>query len=149
MKHTEVDEDAFTREMKLVVAETIKELHATDTGIRFKKPNTIHGWLAVTLACIALSGFVGSSIIFLNNVSTHHQLPAHSGTKKLLEEVAEIHELHSKDQVFHIKEERLQLQILAETAPIHEKVSVIKEDVKAIETKVDILLDREFKRNAN
>lgn len=147
MKHTEGDEDDFTREMKLVVAETIKELHAVDTGIRFKKPSTIQGWMAVTLAGITLTGFFGSSIVFLNKVSTHHKLPAHVGVEAIIEELENIHALHIIDQNLHIKEERLQLQILEETQPIHEKLGVIKEDVKAIETKVDILLDREFKRN--
>jgi len=147
MKHTEVDEDAFTREMKLVVAETIKELHAADTGIRFKKPSTIQGWMAVTLAGITLTGFFGSSIVFLNKVSTHHKLPAHVGVESIIKDLEDIHALHVRDQNFHIKEEQLQLQILAETRPIHEKLGVIREDVKGIETKVDILLDREFKRN--
>ena len=147
MKHTEVDEDDFTREMKIVVAQTIKELHATDTGIRFKKPTTIQGWMAVTLASITLAGFFGSSIVFLNNVSSHHKLPSHQGAEKLVEAVTMTLEAHENNERHHIKEEAVLLQILEETTPIHEKLGVIKEDIKAIETKVDILLDREFKRS--
>ena len=141
------DSDEFTCQIKNVVSETIKELHAADTGIRFKKPTTIQGWMAVTLAGITLTGFFGSSIVFLNKVSTHHKLPTHVGVKSIIEDIENIHTMHLNDQNFHIKEERLQLKILEETQPIHEKLGVIKEDVKAIETKVDILLDREFKRN--
>ena len=61
--------DTFKFEIKEVVAETIKELHAADTGIRFKKPTTVQGWLAISIATITIISFFISSIIFLNEVT--------------------------------------------------------------------------------
>lgn len=139
-------EEDFKFEIKSVVAETIKELHAADTGIRFKKPTTIQGWLAVSIATITILGFFISSIIFLNEVTQHHKKTAHDGAMTIVDDVRELHESHVKNDDFHRKEEQLQLQILRETKPIVEKIAEVKEDVKAIETKVDILLDREFQR---
>jgi hypothetical protein len=141
------DSDEFTCQIKNVVSETIKELHAADTGIRFKKPTTIQGWMAVTLAGITIIGFFISSIIFLNEVTQHHKKVAHDGTYSLVEGVEELHRIHVSNEEFHRREEQLQLQILKETKPIVEKINEVKEDVRSIETKVDILIDREFKRN--
>jgi hypothetical protein len=139
--------DTFKFEIKEVVAETIKELHAADTGIRFKKPTTVQGWLAISIATITIISFFISSIIFLNEVTQHHKKIAHDGAFKIVDDVQRLHDRHVENDEFHRKEEQLQLQILRETRPLIEKLGEVKEDVKAIETKVDILIDREFARN--
>ena len=141
-----MDKHEVTQEIKDIIAETITELHQDKVGVEFKKPTTLQGWLAVCFSISLVIGFFVTSAVFLNKVTNHHTEIAHEGTLKLLEKLDKADQDHKSDNSFHRREEQLQLQILQETKPIYQKLNDVKRDVNTIETKVDILIDREFKK---
>lgn len=140
--------DTHADEIKKIVSDTIREVHEAQS-IKLSKPNTLRGWL-MTLGIIGgFIGFLWSAIIFLDNIANHHEQPYHIGAEKLVLAIEEKHEEHVKRHEEHVannelhrREEQLQLQILRETKPIKESIQTIKQDVRSIETKVDILIDR-------
>jgi len=140
--------DTHADEIKKIVSDTIREVHEAQS-IRLSKPNTLRGWL-MTLGIIGgFIGFLWSAIIFLDNIANHHEQPYHIGAEKLVLAIEEKHEgqvkrheEHVANNELHRREEQLQLQILRETKPIKESIQTIKQDVRSIETKVDILIDR-------
>ena len=131
--------------IKSIIGETIKELHAQDTGIRFKKPETIQGWIFILSACCGAVAFLFSAVIFLNDVAKHHKSPYHEGAERLVEDVTLLHTDHNQSNEIHPTQGDIQLQILKETKPIKEDIQVIKQDIRSIETKVDILIDRQYR----
>lgn len=135
-------------EIKKIVAETIREVHEAQ-AIRFTKPATFRGWLMTVGILCGFLGFIWSAIVFLDDIANHHEQPYHVGAEKLVmaieekhEEQVKLHHQHVTDNELHRREEQLQLQILKETRPIRDDIQVIKQDVRSIETKLDIIIDR-------
>lgn len=134
-----------SEEIHDIVATTIKEVHEAQ-AIRFSKPETLRGWMLVIALVGACVGFIWTSIVFLNDVAEHHKQPYHPGAEELVKAVKQAHIDHINDNEHHRREEQLQLQILKETKPITEDIHDIKEDVRSIETKLDIIIDRQIRR---
>lgn len=129
-------------DIKAAVSETIKELHEAQ-AVKIKKPETLQGWLWTIGAIGGFIAFIVSTIIYLDSISQHHKLPVHPGAQEIIEEIKHMNRQHALDTEVHRSEEHLQLQILRETRPIQEDIHLIKEDVRSIQTKVDILIDRQ------
>lgn len=128
-------------DIQAIVAATIKEVHEAQ-AIRFEKPTTLRGWMMTIGLVGGLIGFLFTAAVFLNRVADHHKQPYHEGAEVLVTAIEEAHINHTKSNEFHRREEQLQLQILKETKPITDSIQVIKQDVRSIETKLDILIDR-------
>src|SRR5210317_694549 len=108
---SEEKKDLQAEEVKTIIAETIKELHANEAQLQFKKPTTIQGWFYIGLAFCSIVGIVWSAIIFLNNVAIHAKAPYHAGTPALVAEMTSSHEQHATSQELHHTEEHLNLQM--------------------------------------
>jgi len=128
-----MDED-----IKKVVSETIKELHA-DKSVQLRWPTTVQGWVYVVLGLGTVVGFLASTVVILNRISHHPDQPFHPGAKDLIEEF--------KEDI--PTEEQLELKIIRETEPIKSDIQGLREDVGRIQTSVDILVEdaRERRRN--
>ena len=140
MSTGKVDQD----DIQTIVAATIKEVHEAQ-AIKLEKPTTLRGWMMTIGLVGGLIGFLFTSAVFLNRVADHHKQPYHEGAEVLVSAIEEAHINHTKNNEFHRREEQLQLQILKETKPITESIQVIKQDVRSIETKLDILIDRNIR----
>lgn len=133
-------------DIKNIISATIKELHANEAQVQFKKPTTIQGWFYICLAFCSIVGLTWSSIIFLNNVATHSKIPYHHGTEDLVSKLHEDHLKHATSEDLHHREEQLELKIVEQVKPIKEILRVIqinqanqqaqqhyfKEDVKSV-----------------
>lgn len=134
-------------DLKKVISEVIEEFSSRNNRtIKFKKPETIQGWLVLIITFFSIIGFMFTSIVFLNDISNHHKIPSHDGTNKILKELNKNLNDHRTDTAIHRNDDVLKLKIMQETQPIIKEIGEVKEDVRSIETKVDILLNREFER---
>ena len=125
--------DIHAEEIKSIISETIKELHANEAQLQFKKPTTVQGWFYIGLAFCSLVGIAWSSIIFLNNVATHNKAPYHKGTPELIAQMTESHAAHATSEELHHTEEHLNLQIHEEVAPIKNKLITIQTNQATIQ----------------
>jgi len=125
--------DIHAEEIKSIISETIKELHANEAQLQFKKPTTVQGWFYIGLALCSLAGIAWSSIIFLNNVATHNKAPYHKGTRELIAQMTESHAAHATSEELHHTEEHLNLQIHEEVAPIKNKLITIQTNQATIQ----------------
>ena len=125
--------DIHAEEIKSIISETIKELHANEAQLQFKKPTTIQGWFYIGLAFCSLVGIAWSSIVFLNNVATHNNAPYHKGTPELIAQMTESHAAHATSQELHHTEEHLNIQIHEEVQPIKDKLISIQTNQATIQ----------------
>ena len=133
-------------DIKEVITATIKELQQ-DASIQLRKPTTLSGWLGVLTTIGIVVGFMWTSVVYLNKISDHHNLPYHSGSEELVAELKPIIEAHASSEELHKGEAELELQIIKATRPIETKVNQIGMDVQRIQTNVDILLEDSRRRN--
>lgn len=125
--------DIHAEEIKSIISETIKELHANEAQLQFKKPTTVQGWFYIGLAFCSLVGIAWSSIIFLNNVATHNNAPYHKGTPELIAQMTESHAAHATSEELHHTEEHLNLQMHEEVQPIKDKLISIQTNQATIQ----------------
>jgi hypothetical protein len=130
---SEEKKDLQSEEIKTIISETIKELHANEAQLQFKKPTTIQGWFYISVAFCSIVGIIWSSIIFLNNVATHNKVPYHKGTPELIAKMTESHSAHATSQELHHTEEHLNVQMHEEVAPIKEKLITIQTNQATIQ----------------
>jgi hypothetical protein len=130
---SEEKKDLQSEEIKTIISETIKELHANEAQLQFKKPTTIQGWFYISVAFCSIVGIIWSSIIFLNNVATHNKAPYHKGTPELIAQMTESHSAHATSQELHHTEEHLNVQMHEEVAPIKEKLITIQTNQATIQ----------------
>ena len=138
---TDKQQEKQTQAIRDIVAATIKEVHEAQ-AIRFTRPATLRGWMMTVGMVAGFVAFLWSGVVFLNDVASHHEQPYHTGAEELVTAVKEAHIEHVQNTELHRREEQLQLQILRETKPINEDIQEIKQDVRSIQTKLDIIIDR-------
>lgn len=141
-----VDKDEH---IKSIITSTIHELHADD-ALKLKKPQTLQGWLYVIATIGGIIGFMAAGIVKLNDIAKHAEEPHHAGVEKLVEEFQKEMTKHSDDSNIHRTEAELELALIKETEPIRQDINTIKQDVRAIQRSVDILVeDNRRKKNNN
>ena len=91
----------------------------------------MQGWVYVILGVGSILAFMWTSVVFLNRLSHHPDLPHHAGTEKAIAEL----------KAGQRTDAELKLSILEETAPIRAKIDVLRDDVSRIQTNVDILVE--------
>jgi len=96
-------------DIKEVITATIKELHE-DNSVQLRKPTTLSGWLGVITTVGIIVGFMWTSIVYLNKISDHHNLPYHTGAEKLVAELKPLVESHATSEDLHKGEAELELQ---------------------------------------
>lgn len=128
-------------EIELVVKETISKVETRDKLV-FSRPTTMRGWVYVVATIGGIVSFLASSIIHINKVVEHHNLPYHPGTAELVAKVQEAIDAHINDEAHHIRRTDVKLQILEETRPMKDDIQNIKEDIGVIKTNINLLLDR-------
>ena len=133
-------------DLQQIINATINQIHEAQ-AVKLQRPNTIRGWMMIMGMIAGLIGFIWTSVVFLNDVAEHHTQPYHPGAEELVTAVKQAHLDHIQTNELHRREEQLQLQILKETKPITESIQVIKQDVRSIETKLDIIIDRQTRNN--
>lgn len=133
-------------EVKKVINETITAVRKEKVVIKLAAPTTLHGWLLLCLAFGAVGGAVWKSFEFIHVVTKHHEAPHHAGAAQLVERIEQSVAKHIEEGQ-HIHEAELEMKIVKQTEPIKRDIQLIQQDVGAIRTRVDILLDREERRN--
>jgi len=121
-------------DIKDIISATIKELHASDTRVQFKKPTTVQGWFYVGLTFSSIVGLIWTSIIFLNNVATHAEAPYHHGTEELVASLHADHMSHATSEELHHREEQLELKMVEQVKPIKENLRTIQLNQANIQT---------------
>ena len=137
---------ATDAEVRAIIAETIGQLHADEAQLLLKKPQTIQAWLYIVLAIAGIIGFMWASVVYLNDIAEHSKAAHHEGTEEILAEIRQDHVNHIYDKELHRGEAELELTIMKSTEPLKNDISKIKEDVRQIQSSVDILVDH-VKRN--
>lgn len=117
-------------EIKAVIAETIAQVQSENV-VLVGRPTTLQGWVYIILGISSIVGAIWMAVVFLNRVAVHHEQPHHEGTAIALEEIKSNHRSDAE----------LKLTIMEQTAPISEKVDVLRDDVSRIQTSVDILVE--------
>lgn len=138
---------ATDEEVKTIIQETISQLHAEDAQLLLKKPRTIQGWVYVLIGLGSIVAFMWGSVVFLNDIAEHSKAAHHEGTEEILAEIRQDHVNHIYDKELHRGEAELELKILKATEPLKNDISNIKEDVRQIQSSVDILVDHVKNRN--
>lgn len=128
-------------EVKAIIQETISQLHADDAQLLLKKPKTLQGWVYIVLGIGSIIAFMWGSVIFLNDIAEHSKAAHHEGTETILQEIRQDHVNHIYDKELHRGEAELELTIMKSTEPLKNDISNIKEDVRQIQSSVDILVD--------
>lgn len=128
-------------EVRAIIQETISQLHADDAQLLLKKPKTLQGWVYIVIGIGSIIAFMWGSVIFLNDIAEHSKAPHHEGTEKILQEIRQDHVNHIYDKELHRGEAELELTIMKSTEPLKNDISNIKEDVRQIQSSVDILVD--------
>lgn len=128
-------------EVKAIIQETISQLHADDAQLLLKKPKTLQGWVYIVLGIGSIIAFMWGSVIFLNDIAEHSKAAHHEGTEQILTEIRQDHVNHIYDKELHRGEAELELTIMKSTEPLKNDISNIKEDVRQIQSSVDILVD--------
>ena len=133
-------------EVRAIIQETISQLHADDAQLLLKKPKTLQGWVYIVIGIGSIIAFMWGSVIFLNDIAEHSKAAHHEGTEQILQEIRQDHVNHIYDKELHRGEAELELTIMKSTEPLKNDISNIKEDVRQIQSSVDILVDH-VKRN--
>ena len=128
-------------EVKAIIQETIAQLHADDAQLLLKKPKTLQGWVYIVIGIGSIIAFMWGSVIFLNDIAEHSKAAHHEGTEQILQEIRQDHVNHIYDKELHRGEAELELTIMKSTEPLKNDISNIKEDVRQIQSSVDILVD--------
>ena len=128
-------------EVRAIIQETIAQLHADDAQLLLKKPKTLQGWVYIVLGIGSIIAFMWGSVIFLNDIAEHSKAAHHEGTEQILQEIRQDHVNHIYDKELHRGEAELELTIMKSTEPLKNDISNIKEDVRQIQSSVDILVD--------
>ena len=128
-------------EVKAIIQETIAQLHADDPQLLLKKPKTLQGWVYIVIGIGSIIAFMWGSVIFLNDIAEHSKAAHHEGTEQILQEIRQDHVNHIYDKELHRGEAELELTIMKSTEPLKNDISNIKEDVRQIQSSVDILVD--------
>lgn len=128
-------------EVKAIIQETISQLHADDAQLLLKKPKTLQGWVYIVIGIGSIIAFMWGSVIFLNDIAEHSKAAHHEGTEQILQEIRQDHVNHIYDKELHRGEAELELTIMKSTEPLKNDISNIKEDVRQIQSSVDILVD--------
>jgi len=137
---------ATDEEVKTIIQETISQLHAEDAQLLLKKPKTLQGWVYILVGLGSIIAFMWGSVVFLNEIAEHSKAAHHEGTEDILAEIRQDHVNHIYDKELHRGEAELELKIMKSTEPLKNDISNIKEDVRQIQSSVDILVDH-VKRN--
>ena len=128
-------------DVKAIIQETISQLHADDAQLLFKKPKTLQGWVYIVIGIGSIIAFMWGSVVFLNDIAEHSKAAHHEGTEEILKKIRQDHVNHIYDKELHRGEAELELKILKATEPLKNDISNIKEDVRQIQSSVDILVD--------
>ena len=128
-------------EVRAIIQETIAQLHADDAQLLLKKPKTLQGWVYIVIGIGSIIAFMWGSVIFLNDIAEHSKAAHHEGTEQILQEIRQDHVNHIYDKELHRGEAELELTIMKSTEPLKNDISNIKEDVRQIQSSVDILVD--------
>ena len=128
-------------DVKAIIQETIAQLHADDAQLLLKKPKTLQGWVYIVIGIGSIIAFMWGSVIFLNDIAEHSKAAHHEGTEQILQEIRQDHVNHIYDKELHRGEAELELTIMKSTEPLKNDISNIKEDVRQIQSSVDILVD--------
>ena len=126
--------------IKAIIAQTITELHANN-AVQLQKPKTLQGWIYVIAGIVGAIGFLGSGVVYLNNIAKHAEAPHHEGVEVLVQKFTDVQNAHTNDRDVHRTDAELQLRLMQETAPIKEDLNSIKVDVREIQRSVDILVE--------
>ena len=135
-------------EIKRVVQDTVATFGEQKVGIKLTRPETLQGWLGLVIAITAISTIIWKSFSFIHVVSKHHELPNHAGAEVLVERIEQSVAKHINEGD-HIHQAELEMKIIRQTEPMKIDIQRIQQDVGAIKTTVDILLDREERRGEN
>lgn len=140
---------ASDAEVKAIIAETISALHADEAQLLFKKPRTLHAWIYIALGLGAIIAFCWGAVVFLNDIAQHSKAPHHEGTLQVLNEIKGNNEQHHYNEELHRGKAELELKILRDTEPIRQDLSTLKDDVRQIQSSVDILVEDARRRRNN
>lgn len=123
-----------SNEVKALISATISEFNEKNSGIQFKRPTTLQGWLYLFLGFSSITAILWTGIVFLNNVANHSKSPYHQGTEELVEALHQDHIIHAKSEELHQRSELLQMQTAEQIRPIKEDLRDIQINQVNIQT---------------
>lgn len=127
--------------IKAVIKDTILEFEGRNK-LQFQKPTTFQGWMYVVLAVGSAVALIWGAVVNLHKISEHHKIPHHAGAVELIERIEKSVAHHAASDV-HLRDAELELKILKQTAPMKVDIQRIQQDVGAIRTRVDMILERQ------